>query len=593
MCRIVGIVSSNTKISIDKLIGMRDAMAHGGPDDAGYYADEPHGVFLAHRRLSLLDLSDAGHQPMQSLHQEITIVYNGEIYNYKELQQTLIQLGHKFNSNSDTEVIIAAYLQWGTRCFEQFNGMFALAIYDKRFEKIFLVRDHAGIKPLYYSLKNRTLIFASEVRAFKQYDPTWSNNPDWRTYLLVFGHMPEPFTTLHEVFSLPKGTVMELDIHTLTHKTYLFHKTEYAYTIFNEKEATEAIKHTLRAAVKRHLISDAPIGLFLSGGIDSSILTLLAKEFAGDNLNTLSIDFNEENYSEKKYQDIIIKQTGAKHQRFTITKDEFGDAIDDILKAMDQPSNDGINTYFITKYARKAGLKAVLSGIGADELLGGYPSFKRAALLSKSTLIPTFLLNLAEYFKDDKKRKIRFLERKNAWGQYLFNRGFFTPSQVAQILNISISEVQSAIDKIAIPSFIYTLALQEQVGFTETNLYMQNQLLRDTDYMSMWHSVEVRVPFLDKEFMTVCHTIHPSVKYKGMPKHLLIKAFSNLLPEVIWNRPKQGFIFPFQEWFISSVEPITGDKQFKNMHQEMLTGKIHWSRYWAYYISTLSGKSNL
>ncbi|MCA6441382.1 MAG: asparagine synthase (glutamine-hydrolyzing) [Chitinophagaceae bacterium] len=277
MCRIAGIVNPNNKISIDKLISMRDAMIHGGPDDAGYYVDEDNGVSLAHRRLSLIDLSNAGHQPMQSLQQDVTIIYNGEIYNYKELQQTLIQLGYKFKSNSDTEVIIASYLQWGINCFEKFNGMFALALYDKRSSKLVLARDHAGIKPLYYSIQNGTIIFASEVRAFKNYDPLWSNNPDWRTYLLVFGHIPEPFTILHEVFSLQKGTIIEFDINTLACKTYSFHKPQYEYKIFNEKEATEAIEHTLRISVKRHLISDAPIGLFLSGGIDSSILTLLAK----------------------------------------------------------------------------------------------------------------------------------------------------------------------------------------------------------------------------------------------------------------------------------------------------------------------------
>lgn len=304
----------------------------------------------------------------------------------------------------------------------------------------------------------------------------------------------------------------------------------------------------------------------------------------------LSGYFEEVSYSERKYQDIIIRQTGAKHQRFTITKEDFENAIGDILNAMDQPSNDGINTYFITKYAYKAGLKAVLSGIGADELLGGYPSFKRSALLSKSKLLPVFLLHMAEYFNDDKKRKIRFLERKNALGHYLFNRGFFTPGQVAQILDISVSSVQAAIDKVFLPEFVNTLALQEQVSFTETNLYMQNQLLRDTDYMSMWHSVEVRVPFLDKEFMAVCNAIHPSIKYKGIPKHLLIKAFSNILPDAIWNRPKQGFLFPFREWFTSSALPISNDKQFKNMYHEMVAGKIHWSRYWAYCLSTALNK---
>ncbi len=590
MCRIAGVVYLDSTPSKEQMIAMRDSMQHGGPDDAGIYINEEAHLAFGHRRLSLIDLSTAGHQPMFSKDGNLTIVFNGEIYNYLDIQDELKILGHQFHSHSDTEVIIVAYQQWGEHAFEKFNGMFALAIFDHQKKELVLARDHAGIKPLYYSFYKGAFYFSSETKAFKQVDPNWPENADWKTYLLCFGHMPEPFTTLDGVLSLPKGCYMKLNLNNLSSTLHTFNQSTYQYTITKETEAIDAIRSTLTAAVKRHLISDAPIGLFLSGGIDSSILTILAKEFTNENLHTLSIDFEESAFSEKKFQDIIIQQTGAKHQRFTIDQSLFETSIPDILAAMDQPSNDGINSYFITKYAQQAGLKAVLSGIGADELLGGYPSFKRAALLSKTKLIPVFMLHLAELFKDDKKKKIRFLERKNAWGQYLFNRGFFTPNQIAEILNIPVSEVQSTIDKIPMPGFLRQLAIQEQVSFTETNLYMQNQLLRDTDFMSMWHSVEVRVPFLDKAFMQVCHSIHPSLRFNGPPKHLLIKAFKDVLPEAIWNRPKQGFAFPFQQWMAETHLPVPNNALSKKFKADLQSGKTHWSRYWCYCLSQMPTK---
>ncbi len=592
MCRIAGIISPNAKPDMAAIIAMRDTMQHGGPDDAGIFTDDTAGIALAHRRLSLLDLSAAGHQPMLSSNQQLIIVFNGEIYNFQVLKQELILLGHHFISHSDTEVILAAYLQWGTNCFEKFNGMFALAIYDIQKQELILARDHAGIKPLYYSFSNGNFYFASETKAFKQINPNWKEQRDWKTYLLVFGHIPEPFTTLDGVLSLPKGSFMKLNISQLSHSIHYFNKPNYNYTIHNESIAIDAIRTTLRDAVKTHLIADAPIGLFLSGGIDSSILTLLAKEFIGEHLHTLSIDFNQSAFSEKKYQDIIIQQTNAKHQSFTVDQSLFEHSMDDILNAMDQPSNDGINSYFITKYAQAAGLKAVLSGIGADELLGGYPSFKRAGMLAESQLIPNFIFPLAEFLKGDKNKKIRFLERKNAMGQYLFNRGFFTPAQASNILGISILEIQQAIDKIILPDFVQQLELQEQVSFTETNLYMQNQLLRDTDYMSMWHSIEVRVPFLDKDFMQVCQSIHPTIRFSGGPKHLLIKAFKDILPEEIWNRPKQGFIFPFQQWFATMQLPLTDSALLQAYKSGLPSGKTHWSRYWCYCLSQLKNNNN-
>lgn len=593
MCRIAGLVNLQKTPTQADIIAMRDSMMHGGPDDEGFYIDEEYHLAFGHRRLSLIDLSAAGHQPMFSSDKKIVIVFNGEIYNYLDIQQELIQLGHLFTSHSDTEVILAAYKQWGNDCFSKFNGMFALAIFDQPKAKLILARDHAGIKPLYYSLNNNTLYFASEVKAFKSIDTNWTENNNWRTYFLLLGYIPEPFTTLHNVFSLAKGCYMEIDVKTLQHQTKSFFNISYNYIIHSEIEAVEAVKLHLDKAVKRHLISNAPIGLFLSGGIDSSILTLLAKKYSGNQLHTLSIDFDETVFSEKKYQQTIINATNAKHQSFTVTKNDFVTAIPDILHAMDQPSNDGINSYFITKYAKEAGLKAVLSGIGADELFGGYPSFNRNNKLKYANFIPDFLLKAAVLFPDDKLKKIQFLSNKKFPGHYLFNRGFFTPDSIAQYLDINKSNVENILNSFQPPDFVNNLHPLEQVSYEETNWYMQNQLLKDTDYMSMWHSVEVRVPFLDKELMQLVYSIHPDIRYNSKQiKHLLIKAFEDILPESIWNRPKQGFVFPFQHWMSNVPLPYNDNAILTNMKNGLSTGKTHWSRYWCYALTQLSAKQN-
>lgn len=585
MCRIAGIINHQQIPDRETICSMRDSMQHGGPDDAGIYLNDELHLAFGHRRLSLLDLSPLGHQPMMDINGEIVLIFNGEIYNFQIIKEQLLQKGYKFTSTSDTEVIIYAYLEWGKECFAKFNGMFALALLDKRVNKLLLARDHAGIKPLYYYLDQHSLYFASEIRAFKKTNRSWNENPEWKKYFLLFGHLPEPITTLEKVHVLPKGHLLEIDVNTLQPILSSFTANYYNYSIDSEEEAVEKIRILLTAAVERHLVSDAPIGLFLSGGIDSSLLTILAKPFLGDNLHTLSIVFDDERFSEKKYQQIIINQTKARHQSFLVNEEEFKNSLSDIIDAMDQPSYDGINSYFISKYAKQYGLTAVLSGLGADELFGGYPSFNRAASLQKIKWLPSFLLKAADIFPDDKKKKLSFLHLKNMFGDYLLHRGVFVPSQIAAILDCSENEMDQFVQQIPVPAFVKKIDPLERVSYYETNWYMQNQLLKDTDYMSMWHSVEVRVPFLDKELMQLVHSIHPSIRFnKEQPKHLLIKAFEKELPEAIWNRKKQGFTFPFEQW-MRHVQLLKEDAAANAMHHRLLEGDIHWSRYWCYLLS--------
>ncbi|CAN5373789.1 asparagine synthase (glutamine-hydrolyzing) [soil metagenome] len=587
MCRLAGIISYNNPPSERLIKLMRDSMAHGGPDDFGTYIDQDLPVAFGFRRLSFQDLSPLGHQPMMDGDKNIILIYNGEIYNFKEIRDELLRKNYRFISSSDSEVIIYAYLEWGRECFQKFNGMFAIALLDKRTNKILLARDHAGIKPLYYSLDGSQLIFASEIRAFKKIRPDWPENKDWKKYFLLFGSLPEPVTTLHNVQPLPKGSVLEIDLPSFQTTFHTFFSIGYNYSITTLEEAVSKIRTSLTKAVERHLISDAPIGLFLSGGIDSSLLTVLARHSIPDTLHTLSIIFENEKFSEKYYQDIIIKKTNARHRSFLVTEADFINSLPDILDAMDQPSSDGINSYFICKYAKEYGLKAALSGLGADELFGGYSSFNRTGTMNSLRMFPSFMFAVAGIFPDDKKRKFTFLKYNNGLGEFLVNRGFFSPAAVAELLDCSQIEVDLLLTGMAegLSAATSRLLPTERVSYFERNMYMQNQLLKDTDYMSMWHGLEVRVPFLDRELIELVYSIHPDIRYsKVLPKRLLIDAFGDQLPEEIWKRPKQGFSFPFEEW-MKGIKAKGSPEKSQRLSVGLANGNIHWSRYWTYVLS--------
>jgi asparagine synthase (glutamine-hydrolysing) len=576
MCRIAGILTKEKNNLSSLAETMRDCMQHGGPDDKGIYIDDDAGIALGNRRLSIIDLSPAGHMPMSDDDGNLQITFNGEIFNYRELKAELKNLGHHFITNTDTEVVIKAYRQWGNNAWSRLNGMYAFAIYDKKKNILILVRDHAGIKPLYYSHSGASFYFASEVKAFKTIHPAWKENPNWKIYFLAFGHLPEPVTTLNGVHALAKGSYMQVNVTDLTTYTSSFNRFEFSSLVKNEAEAIEKIRTTLDAAVKRHLIS-----------VDSSILTLLAKKYQGKDLYTLSINFDQSEFSEKRYQDIIIEQTKANHHSFLVTQKDFENQIPDIFKAMDQPSVDGINTYFISKYAKEYGLKAVLSGLGADELLGGYPSFKygnRADLIQR---VPAFALDFSKKFLNHRLRKIDYLGFKNGTGEYLFYRGNFIPGDIARILDSTEEEITRVLNKLPQPRFSQHMDSGNRISYLEQNYYMQNQLLKDSDYMSMWHSVELRVPFLDKEFMQLVHSIDPVLKFGNKQgKYLLIKAFEDMLPREIWDRKKQGFVFPFSKWFPQSNMFLHNQNAaHKNYYRLFETNQLSWGRIWTIFIA--------
>jgi asparagine synthase (glutamine-hydrolysing) len=560
---------------------MREAMHRGGPDDAGIFVHPELPLAFGHRRLALLDLSPAGHQPMPSHDGRLQIIFNGEIYNFPEIRKELQHLGHAFKTQSDTEVILAGYLQWGKDCFERLNGMFALAIWDEQEKEIVLARDHAGIKPLYYYLEGDILFFASEIRAFKALFPHWETDELWKPLFLLFGHLPEPYTTLKNVKTLSKGQWLSVRVPSMEVRTGVFAKEDYTPKIFDLETALEAARDILPAAVKRHLLSDAPIGLFLSGGIDSSLLTLLAAPVLREKLVTLSIQFEEAEYSEEIYQKMVIDITRAKHSAFKVNQSHFESHLEDILAAMDQPSIDAINTYFISMYARQCGLKAVLSGLGADELFGGYPSFKRFNQWQYLNYIPKGVSRMFGKSSNVKLAKLSYEQYHPMLSLYLMNRGLYTAETASSYTGIPLKKIEDALQEINIPVNIDYSSPNSNAAM-ELNLYMKNQLLKDADYMAMWHAVEIRVPFLDKELISAVSSITPLVKFgSDIPKSLLIEAFSTLLPAEIWSRKKQGFTFPFAYWLRSSGQLQPTDKLQEKIFKDFNAGKLHWSRYWA------------
>lgn len=583
MCRVSGILNKNLPIEqVQQMVQqMCDVQQHGGPDDEGQWSDAACGLVLGHRRLSLLDLSSAGHQPM-IWKDRYVLSFNGEIYNFLDIRAELEQKGHRFKTQSDTEVILAAFDQWGTQSFSLLKGMFAFALWDQQEQKLYLARDGAGIKPLYYYEDDTALVFASETRAFKEIPGANETNPDWPVYMLAYGHLPEPVTTYKAVKHLPKGFFMLYDVARGKKALESFRFYSFGNIEKSRDQAIVGIRSLLRHSVKRHLISDAPIGVFLSGGIDSGILFLLAAELEQKGLNSLSLYFNEGEYSEKKYQDILLDKVDCRRNQYLLNEASFFDSLPAILQDMDQPSCDGINTWFISRYARERGLKAVLSGIGGDELLGGYPSFKRLPIASLIQKVPDPALS-GSLWKGRKLSRLSYLKIEGITGLYLFLRGQFSPGAIARQLDANEKEVWNILSGSPLLPDIELLDGRNQASWMEINLYMQNQLLRDADVMSMAHGIEIRVPFLDHDFQQYCMNIDAAAKYAGsIPKAMLIDAFKKELPSSVWDRPKMGFSFPFKEWFAGSdfvkeKMRAAGDKGQQNYHQ-FLKGDLHWSQ---------------
>ena len=625
MCGIFGIVARNAQIPAGVLERGTQSLAHRGPDDSGtiLLRDSGDEIGLGNRRLAILDLSPLGHQPMHDAETGNWIVYNGEIYNFRDVRNELEQGGVTFVSQSDTEVLLKAYARWGKQCLPKFRGMFAFALWDSRQRRLFVGRDPMGIKPLYYAESGPHFLFASEVRTLlgtgivrRQVDP------DGLINYLTFGSAYDPLTLIEGVHALPAGHWLIWQNGTLRQEPYWDLVDEPSgeaspsrLAIDSEKVAAAQLRPRLEEAVKMQLVSDVPVGVFLSGGIDSSALVSILSR-AGLRPSTFSIVFREADFSEAKYSRAIAARFHTDHHEITVSETDVLAAIPDALRAMDLPTMDGVNTYFVSRETRRAGVKVALSGLGGDEVFAGYSSFRTVPRMERFARLwnhtPGALRGaLASAFcaiapASDQNRKLASLARDNGrvLHPYFLSRMLFTPGQRDILIrdkDVSASKLSDSAQRARLQR---SLALDpiNRVSYLESRCYMLNTLLRDSDFMSMSQGLEIRVPLIDHQLAKEVLALPGNWKLNSTPKKLLVDALDGSLPEEIVHRRKRGFTLPFEHWMRQElrkeVEPVLQAKRINDgplgkmlngskvelVWQDFLRGNLSWTRPWSLYL---------
>ena len=575
MCGIAGIVSFNNE-TVDgaRIRSMTDAMGHRGPDADGFFIEG--GIALGHRRLSIIDLSTAANQPFTDNSHRYQIVFNGEIYNYEELKAKLPE--YAFRTTSDTEALLAAYIKWGADCLQYLRGMFAFFIWDRQEKEIFIARDRMGVKPLYYYMDNDRLVFASEIRAilatgWVEKKVSMAALVDYFSYQSV----PYPYSIVEGIRQLDAGSWMRIHDGKTTIKQYWDPANNPVDFDFADQQKVRAkVRELSLQSVKRRLVSDVPVGAFLSGGIDSSAVVGLMAEASSARPNTFNIYFDEKEFDESPYADIVAKKFNTEHTRILLQPTHFLDELQHALDAMDTPSGDGINTYVVSRAIREKGVTVALSGVGGDELFAGYPYFSQyLQLQSKSWLwsLPAFIRRWAAVSQSGAKRERlqQLLARPSSSidNVYPVFRQILSPTLMQQLTSLTkeagfTTTLQTTLsDK---RDLLEKLPLLCQVSVAEYLGYTQHTLLKDTDQMSMAVSLEVREPFFDQDLVEFVLAIPDELKKPVYPKSLLVESLKPLLPDEIVFRKKQGFLFPWNIWLKNELRTFC-DRLIHNMAQ--------------------------
>jgi len=637
MCGIFGIAIRNGTVSREIVENALCSLAHRGPDDSGtvLLADTPDGqIGLAHTRLSIIDLSPCGHQPMQDEATGNWIVFNGEIYNFLELRAELETAGNRFHSHSDTEVILIAYRTWGTDSFRRLRGMFAFALWDASRPNLLLVRDPMGVKPLYYYHSDKHFLFASEVRTLLQTGLVPRNLDQNGVFtFLSFGSVYEPSTIVEGVSAVPAGHVLSFQKNRSQTSAY-WNLIDYRaspnqsgdgqsnhHSPSSSENAERSLPHLLRDAVLSHLVSDVPVGVFLSGGIDSSSLVAIMSQ-AGVRASTFSLVFAEPEFNEAQYSRMIARLFGTDHHEIMVSQADALSAVPEALRAMDQPTIDGINTWLVSAKARAAGVKVALTGLGADEMFAGYSNFRRVPRMEKASAnfakLPPFMRRpLAASIailggKSDRNRKLSALAaREDATTHpYFLVRSLFTAAERRALYAGDYETTERAMEALLQNSVAASTSLDpvNRVSYLESQWYMRNTLLRDSDFMSMAHGLELRVPFLDRALVEACFRIPGNRKVQGdRPKSMLLANLGVELPSQIVKRPKRGFTLPFERWLHGELKPMVADTISKNSASQsvlraraahevwnrFLAGQTSWSRPWSLFVLNRWCEQNL
>lgn len=623
MCGIAGVLGPVDEFAVTRTALMNDMQRHRGPDQEGLWQSEGEtGVVLGHRRLAIIDLSEAGRQPMLDESTGVALVFNGECYNFPELRAELEASGRQFHTATDTEVVLAAYLSWGAEVFGRLRGMFALALWDPREDRLLLARDRLGIKPLYYCEQGGRLLFASELRALlatdavpRKLDPLSLNSYLWH------GFVPGPRSLVQGVSLLPAGYVLSASPGEKP-KLQAYWKYPQTAVIADENGTHAAAK--LEEAVAQHLVSDVPLGIFLSGGVDSSVMAAMAQSANAQPVTTFNVRFDESRYDESAHARKVAESLGTDHREVTLTESYFAEHLDDALECIDQPTFDALNTYFVSRAVKEAGLTVALAGTGGDELFGGYPSFAeipRARRLAGAIgWLPERLLRLqgrvaarlmmgrpAEVYPQTRWGKFAdaMATRGDLPALYQVSYGLFS----GDFLDTLLLQPNKVIHRGLTPELSEALAERiagepelAAISSLEVFSFLGERLLRDTDAASMAVSLEVRVPLLDHVFVEALAGVPEAQRFHPLGKKMLLRQMvADRLDPALFDRAKAGFELPLAVWCRRLLSDRLRDT-FQDINLAHAVGLnaetagrlwrafehdgagIYWSRVWSLYV---------
>lgn len=582
MCGIAGTFWTSPKRAIDEptLRAMTNVLSHRGPDDSGFYYQSIAGVggiALGHRRLSIIDL-ETGRQPISNEDKTVWVVFNGEIYNYRELRNNLEHQGHRFTTKSDTEVLVHLYEQYGIDFIRKLNGMFAFALWDGKANQLMLGRDRLGQKPLYFSHSDRRIAFSSQLRSLCQ------NANDDRDidhaaldFFFKFGYIPQPATIYHQIKKLSPGHIIVCDAHNRLKCTSYWRPNTTADVPINRREQRLQLREKLKKSVSRRLVSDVPVGTFLSGGVDSTIIVGLARECMHRELEAFTIGFDDAEFDESSHARQIAKHLGVRHTVEIVGPSDIG-SLDEVLLAFDEPFSDSsaIPTFLVSKLARTA-LKVVLSGDGGDELFMGYPTYKTIRVFELLDKLPaTFWTSQRQKqfgpwvrWIIGSKRRVRYdaltqRMRQSRLSRYLCQNRIFSDAEIAQLYNPGFAEQVSAEHEIKHLSIIFQNNAKcdqlTQASLADLQGYLPGDILTKVDTMSMANGLECRSPFLDHEVVEFVLSLPRASKFRGMRgKHILRETFSEFFPEGSYHKRKQGFSIPLAKWLRCELKQVLCD----------------------------------
>lgn len=580
MCGIVGFIGKNK--SIDILNDMLEIQSYRGPDDSGVYFHEKSGVHFGHNRLSIQDLTSHGHQPFVSDCGNYIIVFNGEVYNFKNIKIELEKLGYEFISNSDTEVILYSYKEWGIKCIDKFIGMFAFAILDKVEDKLVLVRDRAGVKPLYYYADEKEFMFSSEIKSFHKH-PKFKKeqNLEVLPYFFQFGYIPAPFTIFQNCLKLEAGHYLEYYIENSEFKIVKYWDVTDFYLqekfTKSENEILEDIEKILDDAIDLRMVSDVPVGVFLSGGYDSSLVASILAIKQGKKINTFTIGFDDEKYNEAEHAKTIAEYLGTNHTEYYMKNSDMLDLVEKLPFYYDEPFGDSsaLPTMIVSKLARQS-VTVALSSDGGDEAFCGYSkyfflnkfqnifsnSFKREVL---KTGLNLFSADSVEYINEKLPKNLKQTNIKDKYTK--FQRAINSSSLEEMFENAS-----SYVDKNEIARFLKVSKNKElfkkwekignieflnQMMAIDYKLFMNDDVLTKVDRATMSVSLEGREPLLDHRIIEYMARVPLDIKYKNKQgKYLLRQVLYKYIPKEMVDKPKSGFQIPLNEWLRGELKPL-------------------------------------